>query len=64
MQVNTSGGSRQQMSKGKFPITLHVSEANRNYNMNVENHDLKIKSDKNGNLKFELTAGDKMITIK
>ena len=49
--------------QGKITYRIHVSKANKDYNIYDGNKSSKYKSDKNGVLKFVLQPGDKMIKI-
>jgi hypothetical protein len=50
--------------RGKITYNIQVSEINRNYTVFDGNKSIKLKSDKNGVLKFDLNSGDKLISIK
>jgi len=50
--------------RGKITYNIQVSEINRNYTVFDGNKSIKLKSDKNGFLKFALNSGDKLISIK
>lgn len=50
--------------KRKITYNIHVSEASRDYTIKDGNKSFKLKSDKNGDLKFTINWGNRMIEIK
>lgn len=52
------------IEKRKITYNIHVPEASRDYTIKDGNKSFKLKSDKNGDLKFAINSGNKMIEIK